>query len=188
MDLSMLQTNWIWLPEWTLEDAAEPHIVCFRKQFELQNLPQTHTIRISADSRYKLYINGNFVQEGPQKALALKEWFVDTADITDWLHEGANTAAVEVLRYPTPGLSMSHPTGNDSLLHTEFPGLFVEDAVPAPGFSLNGKSGWKCRMNRGVRIVGEETNPAPIHAQEHVVASADFAGWSRRTGNSSEGR
>ena len=177
MDLSMLQTNWIWLSEWTLEDAAEPHIVCFRKQFELQNLPQTHTIRISADSRYKLYINGNFVQEGPQKALSMKEWFVDRLDIAAYLREGTNTAAVEVLRYPTPGLSMSHPTGNDSLLHTELPGLFVEDAVPAPGFSLNGKSGWKCRMNRGVRIVGEETNPAPIHAQEHVVASADFAGW-----------
>ena len=102
MDLSMLQTNWIWLPEWTLEDAAEPHIVSFRKQFELQNLPQTHTIRISADSRYKLYINGNFVQEGPQKALSLKEWFVDRLDIAAYLREGTNTAAVEVLRYPTP--------------------------------------------------------------------------------------
>ena len=177
MDLSMLQTNWIWLPEWTREDAAEPHIVCFRKQFHLQKVTQTHILRISADSRYKLYINGNFVQEGPQKALTLKEWFVDTADIASFLREGVNIAAVEVLRYPIPGLSMNHPTGNDSLLHTELAGLFVEDAVPAPGFSLNGKSGWKCCINQGIRIVGEETNPAPIHVQEHVQASADFAGW-----------
>lgn len=177
MDLTMFQANWIWLPEWPAGDAAEPRIVYFRREFEVSKLPGKHEIRISADSRYKLYINGHFVQEGPQKALDRKEWFVDSVDIGPWLKIGLNAAAVEVLRYAAPSQSMSRPSGNDSLLWTEIPGLFIEDEEADSGFTLNGKAGWECRMNRGIRIFGEDTAPAPIHVQENVTSSADFHGW-----------
>ena len=177
MDKNRLLTNWIWVPGWTARNEEEPRIVCFRRVFEADRIPSVHRVRVSAESRYKLYINGCFVQAGPQKALDKYEWFVDTADIAPFLREGKNVAAVEVLRYPAPRLSGTSPSGNDSLLHTVMAGLFIEDAEAMSGFSLSGKAGWNCRVRENIRVVGEITRPAPIHAQEEVAADETFIGW-----------
>lgn len=170
MDMSMLMTNWIWLPEWTPEDNSDARIVYFRKEITITKKPESKRIKISADSRYKLYVNGRFVQDGPQKALDLKDWYVDEAELAPFLQTGANAIAVEVLRYPAFG------NVNDSLLRSEMPHLYVDDAN-APELCLAAKTGWKCLINREVRILSEETRPAPIHAQEGVNASEKFAFW-----------
>lgn len=186
--MDMMRTNWVWVPVWTPEDDAEPRIVYFRKEFTIDagNVPKENVIRITADSRYKLYINGQFVQEGPQKALSLKEWYVDSADIAPFLKEGQNCAAVEVLRYPAANFSSSTPNSNDSLLRTNIPNLYIEDTngpldprqPKDPSLvTLAGKSGWKCSINQEIAVVGEEGNPAPIHAQEDVEATPYYAGW-----------
>ena len=169
MDMSRLQTNWIWLPSWTPEDDSDARLVYFRKEFTVGDArPGQKKIRITADSRYKLYINGQFVQEGPQKPLDTKEWFVDTADIAPYLVQGVNIVAVEVLRFATGQ--------NDSLYRSNTPCLYVEDCTQdAP--ALVGKTGWKCTVNREISIVGEAGRPAPIHAQENVSATDAFAGW-----------
>ena len=79
--MNRLRTNWIWLPNWIPEDDSDACIVYFRKEMMVDDaLPAKKEIKITADSRYKLYINGKFVQEGPQKPLDQKEWFVDTAN------------------------------------------------------------------------------------------------------------
>lgn len=182
MDPNLLKTNYIWTPDWTGADDSEPRIVYFRKTFFIPEgeVPANKRIRITADSRYKLYVNGCFVQEGPQKALGLREWFVDTADLAPFLREGENVAAAEVLRYPAPTFSPSNPKTNDSLYRTEIPCLYVEDA-DGPGkpvsVTVAGKTGWKCLVNRGIRIFGEEERPAPIHVQENVRGQADLQGW-----------
>lgn len=171
MDMSRFLTNWIWTPDWTAEDKQEPRIVYFRKGLALDKLPDSMPVRITADSRYKLYVNGIFVQKGPQKALDLKEWFVDSVELAPYLCAGENVIAVEVLRYPAYNGSTSYPNANDSLLHTEIPHLYVD------GGALSGKSGWKCLVNREIHIVSEDARPAPIHAQEDVNATGAFIGW-----------
>lgn len=176
----LMRTNWIWTPEWKITDDEKPQIVYFRKEFVVAEgkVPETKKIRITADSRYKLYLNGSFVQEGPQKAMSLREWFVDEAEVAPYLREGQNVAAVEVLRYPAPNFSNSAPRTNDSLYRTEMANLYVEDVEQAgEEVKLAGKSGWKCSINRGVQIVGEDAHPAPIHIQELVHAGAEYAGW-----------
>ncbi len=175
-DLSAMMTNWAWLSEWTPEDAAEPRIVYFRKTVTLEEVPAVHTIRVSADSRYKLYVNGAFVTEGPQKAIDRIEWFVDTVDVAPYLTAGENVMAVEVLRYPEPNNSATAPNSNDSLIRTEAAHFFVEDDAE-PLFAA--KNGWKGTINREIRIFGEDAHPAPIHIQEDVAATGAFAGWQR---------
>ena len=175
MDTSMFMTNWIWLPDWTPEDDSDARIVYFRKEVTVTEKPESKRIKISADSRYKLYVNGRFVQEGPQKALDLKEWFVDEAELAPFLCVGTNAVAVEVLRYPESNFSNSNAKTNDSLLRTTIPNLYVEDLTAA--LPLAGKTGWKCRINREIRLFGEDERPAPIHAQEDVRATAAYAGW-----------
>ena len=175
MDMSMLMNNWIWLPDWAPEDDSDARIVYFRKEITVGEKPESKRIKISADSRYKLYVNGVFVQEGPQKALDLKDWFVDEAELAPYLKEGANAVAVEVLRYPASNFSNSNAKTNDSLLRTEIPNLYVEDLTGDD--PIAGKTGWKCRINREIRVFGEDERPAPIHAQEDVHATASYAGW-----------
>ena len=177
MDMSRFMTNWIWTPDWSAADEQEAHIVVFRKSFTLEAVPTSKQIRITADSRYKLYVNGRFVQKGPQKAMGLKEWFVDTAELAPYLRHGENVIAAEVLRYPAAKVSAGSPNSNDSLLRTEIPHLYVEDAAIGEKPVLEGKSGWKCRVNREIRVFSEEARPAPIHAQEDVTATDAFFGW-----------
>ena len=88
-DREKLVTNWIWTPDWEIGDDHEARVVYFRKEVELTNtIPASKKIRITADSRYKLYVNGLFVTEGPQKALDTKEWYVDTAELAPYLMTG----------------------------------------------------------------------------------------------------
>ena len=49
-------TEWIWIKDWTLEDGEAPRQVYFRKDIHL-SAPVKGELKISADSRYKLYIN-----------------------------------------------------------------------------------------------------------------------------------
>ena len=54
-----------WLPNWIPEDDSDARIVYFRKEMMVDDaLPAKKEIKITADSRYKLYINEKFVQEG----------------------------------------------------------------------------------------------------------------------------
>lgn len=184
-DKEKLFTNWIWTADWTAEDDSRARVVYFRKEIEIEKgkVPITNKIRITADSRYKLYVNGSFVKEGPQKALDRREWFVDTADIAPFLTVGANVVAVEVLRFPTPTLSAFQVRSNDSLYRTEIPHLYVEDLEQryAEGnqgkpIVLCGKSGWKCFVDRQLRIFGEGGG-AGIQAQEEAFGRKELAVW-----------
>ena len=184
-DQEKLFTNWIWTTDWTTEDDNTARVVCFRKEIEIEKgrVPETCQIRITADSRYKLYVNGSFVREGPQKALDKKEWFVDTADIGTFLTAGSNAVAVEVLRFPAPTLSAFQVRSNDSLYRTEIPHLYIEDIECGHAEDdkdikvvVCGKSGWKCFVNRQLRIFGEGQG-AGIQAQEEAVGIPELAGW-----------
>ena len=186
MDTDRFFTDWIWTTDWTAEDNDRARVVYFRKETEIgeSRVPASHEIRITADSRYKLYVNGSFVREGPQKALDRREWFVDTAEIAPFLRDGSNTVAVEVLRFPATSLSAFEVKSNDSLYRTEIPHLYVEDlgngTAGEPGEKpvLRGKSGWKCFVNRQIRIFGEGGG-AGIQAQEEAKGLPELAGWKR---------
>ena len=68
--------------------------VHIRKSFDLTDIKRT-TIKITADDYYKLYINGNFIAQGP--APAYPECYnYNEIDITDHLTVGRNMIAVHV--------------------------------------------------------------------------------------------
>lgn len=185
LDQEKFFTNLIWTTDWATEDDNSARVVYFRKEIEIEDgkVPASKEIKITADSRYKLYVNGGFVREGPQKALDRKEWFVDTAEIAPFLTMGSNTVAVEVLRFPAPTLAAFQARSNASLYRTEIPHLYIEDAETGHGeerkenyIVLCGKSGWKCFVNRQVRIFGEGGG-AGIQAQEEAAGIPGLAGW-----------
>lgn len=73
----------------------------FRRAFSLPQLPQRALLQLTADSRYKLWMNGEFVARGPARSYPHAQ-SVDQFDVTAHLHAGANVIAVQVYQ---PGYS-----------------------------------------------------------------------------------
>ena len=93
MDLTPAQ--WIWMPcERTLSNT----FVLFRKDLMLSEKPIRATGWISADSRYRLTVNGERVQWGPAPCDP-RQLDVDPCDFTALLQPGRNTLGAEVLFY-----------------------------------------------------------------------------------------
>ncbi len=67
----------------------------FRKIIELTNKPDSFIVHVSADNRYRLFINGEPVCSGPARG-DLAHWNFETVDIARYLKKGSNTIAAMV--------------------------------------------------------------------------------------------
>ncbi len=70
----------------------------FKKSFSLDAVREA-TVEISAQARYKLFINGKFVCVGPCKGTRERTFF-DTVKVSDFLRVGENEIFVEVMQLP----------------------------------------------------------------------------------------
>ena len=73
----------------------------FRADLALSKVPAMATFHLSADSRYRLWINGHFVGRGPERSWPTS-MAVDVHDIGHLLRPGVNRIAVQVY---SPGYS-----------------------------------------------------------------------------------
>ena len=69
--------------------------ILFRKEFETKNF-NSSKIYISADDYYKLYINGEFVCQGPSPCYHFNHNY-NVVDVTKYLKNGKNVIAVHTL-------------------------------------------------------------------------------------------
>ncbi|MFW5820501.1 MAG: alpha-L-rhamnosidase C-terminal domain-containing protein [Bacteroidota bacterium] len=73
-------------------------VLYFRKKIEINTVPEAMHINISATQRYKLFVNGHFVGLGPQISDP-EHWKYDSYNVSDYLNEGDNIFAVEVINF-----------------------------------------------------------------------------------------
>jgi alpha-L-rhamnosidase len=83
---------WITCPAVSLKSYGVYH---FRKRFELPLLPEHCVIHVTADNRYRLFVNGHPVCSGPARG-DLYNWFYETVDIAPYLQRGQNVIAALV--------------------------------------------------------------------------------------------
>ncbi|MGJ1410536.1 hypothetical protein ACR78Z_12750 [Sphingobacterium thalpophilum] len=86
------EAYWISHPETAVRDYGIYH---FRKNFTLPQSPDRFIIHLSADNRYKLYVNGHYILAGPARG-DLYNWYFDSIDLAPYLVAGENTLAVMV--------------------------------------------------------------------------------------------
>jgi hypothetical protein len=67
----------------------------FRKQIELPSVPKKALLWISGDDYYKFYVNGRFVEQGPEPAYPFVQPYY-RLDVTRFLEEGSNCLAAHV--------------------------------------------------------------------------------------------
>ncbi|MHB9035516.1 MAG: family 78 glycoside hydrolase catalytic domain, partial [Armatimonadota bacterium] len=82
--------KWIWSEE---SLSGRNAYVRFRRGFEYCEGPAL--LHITADSRYVLHVNGEYVGQGPARAWP-NHWGYDTYDVEPYLHSGSNVIAVLV--------------------------------------------------------------------------------------------
>lgn len=141
--ISLLNSHWAWIPGW--RDAPERgeagKIVTFRKTIDLKIVPQSVVIHCTADTRYKLLINGTRAAVGPTRGCP-QTWYYDTLDIAPWLQQGRNELVFQVIRfYPTAGVALP-------FARTNTPGITVVGS--AGGVELSMGSGWEARIEETV--------------------------------------
>ncbi len=83
----------------------------FQKSFQLKDVPEKFIIHVSADNRYRLFVNGHFVGHGPAQG-TITHWQFDSYDIARYLQIGANVIGSEVWQWgdKKPWTQLSHRT------------------------------------------------------------------------------
>ncbi len=99
-----LDTKWIWGSN--IADT-ENTALCFRRIFDAKTNSRT-VVKISADTRYVLYINGKEIGRGPVRS-TIDRWFYDEYDVSGDIINGDNLLAVRVWDY---GLSTYQTIAN----------------------------------------------------------------------------
>lgn len=87
--------KWIWTDG---EPAPKNSYVYFRKSFRLERAPREARLFLTADSRYQVWVNGEWVGRGPVRSD--RRWlYYDEWNVEELLREGSNTIAVLVHHY-----------------------------------------------------------------------------------------
>lgn len=59
-----LQQSFIW-PDWVPDPTEAQAYIAFRQNFTIDAAPSSALLHIFADSRYWLWVNGNYILRGP---------------------------------------------------------------------------------------------------------------------------
>lgn len=131
----MWKGKWIWI-----DAEKNPHnkFVWFERDFSVTKVEKAE-IRITAETRYELYVNERFVGKGPVRSWPF-EYSYDTYDIADNLVKGKNVVTVLV-----------HHFGISTFQSNEGPAGFLADIEIKSGGKksvISTDSSWSCRPEK----------------------------------------
>ncbi|MEP6465822.1 MAG: alpha-rhamnosidase, partial [Parafilimonas sp.] len=126
--------SWIDVPDSKPQDYGVYH---FRKDFVLDEKPQQFIVHVSADNRYKLYVNNSLVSFGPAKG-DLYHWNFETVDIASYLNTGKNIIAAVVWNFgeEKPVWQISYQTA------------FILQGNTKAEEIINTDTSWKCIQDK----------------------------------------
>ena len=87
-----------WHASWVTHPTAplrEPQVLHFRRFLALDAVPATYPVRVSADNRFILYVNGQRIGDGPARG-DLSHWRYERFDLAPLLHPGKNLVTATV--------------------------------------------------------------------------------------------
>jgi hypothetical protein len=119
------------------ESVFDYGVFVFRNTFQVEKVEDSILVYVSADNRYRLFVNGKEVAHGPARG-TLHHWRYEKLNISPYLKPGENLIAAEVfnLGEHRPVGQLSHKTA------------FIFQAEGRLGDQLNtGIANWKVRKN-----------------------------------------
>ena len=131
--------NWIAAPN----DPGNGYgVYYFRKSIDLGIKPVRFVVHVSADNRYKLYVNGRLVSLGPARGDTYY-WNYETVDLASWLVAGKNVIAALVYNE-----AENRPEAQITVRTA-----FIVQGETAAEEVLNTNTSWKCVKDKGYRPI-----------------------------------
>lgn len=141
-NIDTLRANRPWNAHWIglkapFDNGKSYGVYYFRKRIDLPAKPSSFFIHVSADNRYKLYVNGQLVSIGPAKG-NVYSWNYETVDLAPFLAAGSNSVAAIVWNEADyrPEWQNTLRTG------------FIIQGNNAAEEILNTNAGWKCVQDK----------------------------------------
>lgn len=147
-------SQWMWIGD-NRFDLPNVHAQA-RRTFDLAVVPKNAGIRITADARYRLWVNGEPVCRGPARGYQ-DQWPFDRVDLAPFLRVGRNVIAVQV---------HSLGVGTFGYVHAGASALIVAGTVGAVDLASGG--GWRMRRAPELRRTPYRVS-LQLGFQEHVV-------------------
>jgi alpha-L-rhamnosidase len=120
--------KWISSPENTHSQFG---VYLFRKEILISAKPEKFVIHVSADNRYKLYINGVYVCNGPARSHLFK-WNFESLDISSYLLPGKNSISSVVWNF----------AGHRPLAQISGQSCFIIQGNSMEEFIINSDTSW----------------------------------------------
>ncbi len=160
-----VQQNRPWEAKWIAaknDDGQGYGVYYFRKNVDLPAKPATFPVHVSADNRYKLYVNGEVVSMGPARGDTY-HWNYETVDIANFLKAGKNSIAAvvwnEAQHRPEAQISVrtafiiQGQTAAEDVINTNESWKCIQDLAyqPIPGYFFAASKGQLVDMQKRVR-------------------------------------
>lgn len=165
-----------WRAQWVADPGAPaqgPGVHYFRKSFDVSAPPAHLAVRVSADNRYRLYVNGREVAQGPARGDRM-HWRYESVDVAPFLVPGRNVIAALVTN-----MGDLRPAAQVSLRT-----VFLLQAEEAGSIELDtGRSAWKVLTSDAYsfeRVVGDDSGGFYVAGPHEEVDAAKVPwGWER---------
>lgn len=154
-----------WEAQWITHPAAglkAYEVFHFRKTVALPAKPQRFVVHLTADSRYKFYVNGKLIGLGPARS-DLQHWYFDTYDLAPYLQTGNNTLAAMVWNQGEWNALAQHSYRTGFLLQ----GDGKDEAL------VNTNEGWKVYKNEAYAPVVFKPVDPRLFWQYYVAGALD---------------
>ncbi len=138
------KASWISHPTVPLKDVAVLH---FRRALTLDKPPASYPVRVSADNRFVLYVNGRRAGDGPARG-DLGHWRYEVLDLAPLLKPGANLITATVWNFAIYAPVAQFTDRTAFLLESE--------ATGAAGIST--PEGWQVELEAGQQPVPRIAN------------------------------
>lgn len=136
-----------WITAFQNQDATNTWI-CYRKTVTLESLPKELNVRIAADTKYWMWINGELVvfEGGVKRGPTPRDTYFDKMDIRPYLKKGNNLIAVLVWYFGKGGFS--HVSSGKAA-------LFFDATDQNGQFSFSSDKSWKASVCPAYQTAGE---------------------------------
>ncbi|KAG7285775.1 hypothetical protein NEMBOFW57_008069 [Staphylotrichum longicolle] len=172
MAAEQFDDTWMWHPSFTEERADTAGLfVHFRRDVVLDGeRPGSMKLHVTADTRYKLYVNSQLASFGPVKG-DLAMWFYDEVDIAPYLIPGVNHVRVLVLRFfYATSYAATFPRGPVGGLRIE-PADWGESGGSL-AHQLRGGPAWETAIDPFTILRIDEPEDDFLHTYERVTRKA----------------
>jgi alpha-L-rhamnosidase len=144
-----------------------------RRTFTLAERPARFVVHVSADNRYRLFVNGTAVASGPQRS-DVNHWRYETIDIAPQLRDGRNVIAAVIWNWGA---------GRPLAQHSARTGFLLQGDTPSAATLVNTGPGWRLRIDSAyapIPVVGPDAGGYYAAAPGEAVDGARVPwGWER---------